>query len=93
MKIKYECRKNELIKSITIIDDGKNKNDTFHFEIKFSQGVSEYTLPFSRTLLADKSISILLGITNSHFREGYSIYLKPVDFLKNKKVYCRTSDL
>lgn len=93
LKLVYKCHTQQKIASLTIIDDSKSRISPIYFEKKFDIPVKEYIFPFSKDSLNNKTFRILVSITESHWREGYTIYVKPEDFLTNRKIYCKYSPL
>lgn len=93
LKLVYKCNTQRKIASITLIDDNKMSRKPIYFEKKFDPAVKDYVFPFSKDSLNNKTFRILISITESHWREGYTIYVKPEDFTNKGKVYCRYSPL
>jgi hypothetical protein len=93
IKIFYKCSSQQKIASLTVIDDTKLRWKPIYFEKKFDPAVSEYTFPFHKDSLTNKTFRILISITESHSREGYTIYVKPENFTNKNRVYCRYSPL
>lgn len=92
-KLVYKCHTQQKIAALTIIDNSKSRTNRVFFEKKFDIPVKEYEFPFSKDSLSSKTFEILISITESHSREGYTIYVKPEDFVSSKKVYCKYSPL
>jgi hypothetical protein len=93
MKLIYNCRSQQKIASLTIIDDSESSWKPIYFKEKPEPAVREYLFPISTDSLRNKTIRILISITESHWREGYTIYVKPEDFSNKGKVYCSYSPL
>ena len=93
LKIVYDCRSREKLVSLTIIDDSKSSPKPVYFRKQFDPAVGEYIFPFIRDSLDNKVFRIIISTTGSPSREGYTIYVKPEDFTKKSKVYCRYSPL
>jgi hypothetical protein len=93
LKLVYDCKTSKKIASLTLIDDSKLSWKPIYFKKKFDPAVKEYVFPLSKDSLNNKTFRILISITESHSREGYTIYVKPGDFISKGKVYCRYSPL
>jgi hypothetical protein len=90
--LNYECKR-DAIEGFTIINHSISNSDSFSYSRKFDVPVTRYRLPVVRESIINKDVEILLDITNSHHREGFSIYIKPGDLNKYKKIYCSYSPL
>lgn len=71
LKVKYECREGQKIKSIYLSFYGSSGEKPVIYDLKFDPAVTEFALPFKKDTLCNKAFSIGIGITNAHWRERF----------------------
>jgi hypothetical protein len=88
--VNYTCSA-DAISGFTVINHSESISDTVSYTEKFPEPVVRFKLPILRESIVDKSVEIVLEITNSTNREGFSIYIKPGDLNRLKRIYCSYS--
>jgi hypothetical protein len=87
MTIVYDCRK-EKIDGIRVFIDGPGKQH-YACDERLEEPVLEHVLSLSKDSMRNKTISIWVSITNTHWREHSVITVRPGNLDKTKTIKAR----